>query len=200
MFLSFKLLPSLRVNIWSSCKTLPTVPRFMEILRGATRFTLTSSLAWGRWRLRSWGWRARSSMAAPTPAALYVNTRPVHCANCCAANHLFQDLHSVVFLIGNLRRNWEHTDGLQGLQRHGLWAWCQIPWNVSDIQYYKDFPKPCISLNSLKTRSETRLGAHVYKVSIVKLLFKAKVLPELTFQISSYYSLFLLLHFLLFCT
>lgn len=103
-------------------------------------------------------------------------------------------------LIGHLRRNWEHTDGLQGLQRHGLWAWCQIPWNVSDIQYYKDFSKPCIGLNSLKTRSETRLGAHVYKVSIVKLLFKAKVLPELTFLISSDYSLFLLLHFLLFCS
>lgn len=35
-------------------------------------------------------------------------------------------------LLGHLRRNWEHPDGLQGLQRHGIWARCQIPWNVSD--------------------------------------------------------------------
>lgn len=37
-----------------------------------------------------------------------------------------------LFLTGYLRWNWEHTDGLQGIQRYGVWTWCPVPWNVSE--------------------------------------------------------------------
>lgn len=34
------------------------------------------------------------------------------------------------FLPGYFRGNRKHSDGLQSLQRHCVWAWHQIPWNV----------------------------------------------------------------------
>lgn len=34
------------------------------------------------------------------------------------------------FFPGYFRGNRKHSDGLQSLQRHCIWAWHQIPWNV----------------------------------------------------------------------
>lgn len=109
-------------------QTILLLCRYTEILHGATHFTRIFFLVSEKWRLRLWEWLAHFSTADPTPAAPYVklNIRS-YLVPAMSGREALTDL---TLWPGHFRGNWEHTDGLQGVQRHGVWTWCQIPWNV----------------------------------------------------------------------
>lgn len=109
-------------------QTILLLCRYMEILHGATHFTRIFFLVSEKWRLRLWEWLAHFSTVDPTPAAPYVKLN-IRSYLVPAVNRR-EALTLLTLWPGYFRGNGEHTDGLQGVQRHGVWTWCQIPWNV----------------------------------------------------------------------
>lgn len=56
-----------------------------------------------------------------------------HFTNTLTHIHWFYLNNFLPLCSGYIRRNWEHTYGLQVIQRHGVWTWYQIPWNVREV-------------------------------------------------------------------